>query len=70
LTAFVQSYLDNVNAYVDETGDIEALPDVLAKSRADLAAALNERLSSLLDAPARSWDRAGASPRTGLRVRP
>ena len=39
--AFVQYYLDNVNTYVDETGYIEALPDVLAKSKTDLAAALN-----------------------------
>ena len=38
--AFVQYYLDNVNKYVDETGYIEALPDVLAKSKTDLAAAL------------------------------
>ena len=38
--AFVQYYLDNVNTYVDETGYIEATPDVLAKSKADLAAAL------------------------------
>ena len=38
--AFVQYYLDNVNTYVDETGYIEAHPDVLAKSKSDLAAAL------------------------------
>ncbi len=38
--AFVQYFLENVNTYVDETGYIEALPDVLAKSKADLAAAL------------------------------
>ena len=38
--AFVQYYLDNVNTYVDETGYIEASPDVIAKSKADLAAAL------------------------------
>jgi phosphate transport system substrate-binding protein len=38
--AFVQYYLDNVNKYVDETGYIEALPDILTKSKADLAAAL------------------------------
>jgi len=38
--AFVQYYLDSVNTYVDETGYIEAAPDVLAKSKADLAAAL------------------------------
>jgi phosphate transport system substrate-binding protein len=38
--AFVQYYLDNVNRYVDETGYIEAVPDVLAKSKTDLAAAL------------------------------
>jgi phosphate transport system substrate-binding protein len=38
--AFVQYYLDNVNKYVDETGYIEALPDILAKSKTDLAAAL------------------------------
>ena len=41
MAAFVQYYLDNVNTYVDETGYIEALPDVLAKSKTDLAAALN-----------------------------
>jgi phosphate transport system substrate-binding protein len=40
LAGFVQYYLDNVNKYVDETGYIEALPDVLAKSKTDLAAAL------------------------------
>jgi phosphate transport system substrate-binding protein len=39
--AFVTYYLDNVNSFVDETGYIEALPDVLTKSKADLAAALN-----------------------------
>lgn len=39
MLAFVQYYLDNVNSFVDETGYIEALPDVLAKSKADLAAA-------------------------------
>ncbi|HEX2756081.1 MAG TPA: PstS family phosphate ABC transporter substrate-binding protein [Candidatus Limnocylindrales bacterium] len=38
--AFVQYYLANVNTYVDETGYIEALPAVLDKSKADLAAAL------------------------------
>jgi len=38
--AFVQYYLDNVNTYVDETGYIEATADILAKSKADLAAAL------------------------------
>jgi phosphate transport system substrate-binding protein len=38
--SFVQYYLDNVKTYVDETGYIEAQPDVLAKSRADLAAAM------------------------------
>ena len=38
--AFVQYYLDNVNTYVDETGYIEAQPDVLTKSKTDLAAAL------------------------------
>jgi len=38
--AFVQYYLDNVNTYVDETGYIEASPEVIAKSNADLAAAL------------------------------
>jgi phosphate transport system substrate-binding protein len=37
---FVQYYLDNVNSFVDETGYIEATPDVLAKSKADLTAAL------------------------------
>jgi phosphate transport system substrate-binding protein len=40
VAAFVQYYLDNVNTYVDETGYIEAAPDVLAKSKTDLAAAL------------------------------
>ena len=38
--AFVQYYLDNVNSFVDETGYIEALPAILDKSKADLAAAL------------------------------
>jgi phosphate transport system substrate-binding protein len=38
--AFVQYYLANVNTYVDETGYIEATADILAKSKADLAAAL------------------------------
>jgi phosphate transport system substrate-binding protein len=38
--AFVQYYLDNVNTYVDETGYIDATPDVLQKSRDALAAAL------------------------------
>jgi phosphate transport system substrate-binding protein len=38
--AFVNYYLENVNTYVDETGYIEAQPDVLAKSKTDLAAAL------------------------------
>jgi phosphate transport system substrate-binding protein len=38
--AFLNYYLENVNTYVDETGYIEAQPDVLAKSKADLAAAL------------------------------
>jgi phosphate transport system substrate-binding protein len=38
--AFVQFYLDNVNTYVDELAFIEAIPDVLAKAKADLAAAL------------------------------
>jgi phosphate transport system substrate-binding protein len=38
--AFVQYYLDNVNSFVDETGYIEALPDVLTKSKSDLAEAL------------------------------
>jgi phosphate transport system substrate-binding protein len=38
--AFVQYYLDNVNKYVDETGYIEAVPDVLSKSKTDLAKAL------------------------------
>ncbi|MEZ0241595.1 MAG: phosphate ABC transporter substrate-binding protein PstS family protein [Chloroflexota bacterium] len=38
--AFVQYYLENVNSFVDETGYIEATPDVLSKSKADLAAAL------------------------------
>ena len=40
MAAFVRYYLDNVNAFVDEVGYIEATPDVLAKSRAALAAAL------------------------------
>ena len=38
--AFLNYYLENVNTFVEETGYIEALPDVLAKSKADLAAAL------------------------------
>jgi phosphate transport system substrate-binding protein len=38
--AFVQYYVDNVNTFVDEVGYIEATPDVLTKSKADLAAAL------------------------------
>jgi phosphate transport system substrate-binding protein len=38
--AFVQYYLDNVNTYVDETGYIEAHADILAKSKADFAAAV------------------------------
>lgn len=42
--AFVQYYLDHVNDFMgpgeDKTGYIAALPDVLAKSKADLAAAL------------------------------
>jgi len=38
--AFLNYYLENVNTFVDETGYIEALPAVLAKSKADLAAAL------------------------------
>ena len=38
--AFVRYFLENVNTYVDETGYIEAQPDVLAKSKADLEAAL------------------------------
>jgi phosphate transport system substrate-binding protein len=40
--AFVQYYLDNVNQFVDETGYIEAAPDVLTKSKADLTAALGQ----------------------------
>ena len=40
MLAFVQYYLDNVNTFVDETGYIEAQPDVLTKSKADLAAAV------------------------------
>jgi phosphate transport system substrate-binding protein len=40
MLAFVQYYLENVNTFVDETGYIEAHPDVLAKSKADLAAAV------------------------------
>jgi phosphate transport system substrate-binding protein len=40
IVAFLDYYLENVNTFVDETGYIEALPDVLAKSKADLAAAL------------------------------
>jgi phosphate transport system substrate-binding protein len=42
VAAFVTYYLDNVKTYVDETGYIEATPDVIAKSKADLAAALNQ----------------------------
>jgi phosphate transport system substrate-binding protein len=38
--AFLTFYLDKVNTFVDETGYIEAQPDVLAKSKADLSAAL------------------------------
>ena len=38
--AFLQFYLDNVNTIAAELAFIEATPDVLAKSRADLAAAL------------------------------
>ena len=38
--AFLNYYLDKVNSFVDETGYIEAQPAVLAKSKADLAAAL------------------------------
>ncbi len=38
--AFVQFYLENVNTYVVELDFIEALPEVLAKAKADLAAAL------------------------------
>ena len=38
--AFVQYYLDNVNAYVDEVGYIEATADVLQKSKDALTAAL------------------------------
>ena len=38
--AFVQFYLDNVNTFVDETGYIDATPDVLQKSKDALAAAL------------------------------
>ena len=38
--AFIQYYLDNVNTFVDETGYIQAHPDVLAKSKADFAAAI------------------------------
>jgi phosphate transport system substrate-binding protein len=40
VVAFLNYYLDQVNTFVDETGYIEAQPDVLAKSKADLAAAL------------------------------
>ena len=40
MQAFIQYYLDNVNGFVDETGYIEAHPDVLAKSKADFAAAI------------------------------
>ena len=40
VAAFVRYYLDNVNTFVDETGYIEAQPDVLAKSKAALEAAL------------------------------
>ena len=38
--AFVQYYLDNVNTFVDETGYIDATPDVLQKSKDALAAGL------------------------------
>lgn len=38
--AFLQFYLDNVNTIAAELAFIEAEPDVLAKSKADLAAAL------------------------------
>ena len=38
--AFLNYYLENVNSFVEETGYIDALPEVLAKSKADLAAAL------------------------------
>lgn len=38
--AFVRYYLANVNTFVDETGYIEAQPDVLAKSKSALEAAL------------------------------
>jgi phosphate transport system substrate-binding protein len=38
--AFVQYYLENVNSFVDETGYIDATPDVLTKSKDALAAAL------------------------------
>jgi len=38
--AFLQFYLDNVNAIAAELAFIEAAPEVLAKARADLAAAL------------------------------
>ncbi len=38
--AFVRYFLDNVNTYVDETGYIEAQPDVLAKAKTDFEAAL------------------------------
>ena len=36
----MQYYLDNVNTFVDETGYIDAVPDVLQKSKDALAAAL------------------------------
>jgi phosphate transport system substrate-binding protein len=40
VAAFVQYYLDNVTKFVDEAGYIEAQPDVLTKSKADLVATL------------------------------
>jgi phosphate transport system substrate-binding protein len=38
--AFLRYYLDNVNTFVDELGFIEALPETITKSKADLEAAL------------------------------
>ena len=40
VAAFVQYYLDNVNTFVQEVGYVEAHPDVIAASKAALAAAL------------------------------
>ena len=40
VAAFVQYFLDNVNTFVDDVGYIEATPEVIGKSKDDLAAAL------------------------------